>query len=113
MTQSILGSVKDYVGVPFSDISFDEVLLMHINSVFMILHQMGVGPENGFFAEDASVCWTDYTTDISKLALVKTYVCAKVKSIFDPPTVGAVSEALKNIIAEAEWRLNVAVDPGE
>ena len=45
--------------------------------------------------------------------MVKTYVYLKVKKIFDPALTGTVANAEAEIIKELEWRLNVAVDPGE
>ncbi len=41
---------------------------------------------------------------------MKTYVCMKVKLIFDPPTSSAVLESMNRIISEYEWLLNAAVD---
>ena len=37
----------------------------------------------------------------------------KVKLMFDPPTSSAIMESMNRMIGELEWRLNVAVDPGE
>ena len=42
-TESILTSVKKLLGIDESYTHFDADLIMHINSVFSILGQMGVG----------------------------------------------------------------------
>lgn len=80
---------------------------MHINSVFMILNQLGVGPSEGFRIEDDIAVWNDYITEEDNLDAVKSYIHLKVKLLFDPPLSSAVMEANKQIINELEWRLNV------
>ena len=44
------------------------------------------------------------------LEAVKSYVGAKVRQMFDPPTTGALKEALDNTVKELEWRLFSATD---
>ena len=44
---SILTSVKKLLGLTEEYAAFDTDLIMHINSVLMILNQMGVGPQRG------------------------------------------------------------------
>ena len=48
MIDSILTSIKKLLGITEDYEHFDEDLIMHINSVFMILSQLGVGPASGF-----------------------------------------------------------------
>ena len=48
MTESILTSIKKLLGIDESYTHFDADLIMHINGVFSILTQLGVGPPNGF-----------------------------------------------------------------
>lgn len=110
---SILTSIKKMLGITEEYTPFDEEIIMHINSVFTILTQLGVGPSEGFSIEDKSYEWTDFIDDISKIEAVKSYVYLKVKLIFDPPDRAAVMEAYKNQIAEFEWRLNIAADTTE
>ena len=43
MAESILDSIKPLVGIQPTDTAFDKTLITHINSVFMILNQLGVG----------------------------------------------------------------------
>ncbi len=112
MEESILKSVKKLLGGLVPEYSaFDDQIIMHINSVFQILYQLGVGPTTPFTIEDDSATWSDFTSDISELSMVKTYVGLKVQQIFDPPQGGAAAEAAKRIVDEMEWRLNVQVDP--
>lgn len=83
---------------------------MHINSVFSILTQLGVGPEKGFMITDKTAVWSDFISDEDKLQLVKSYIYLKVKLLFDPPLGSAVIESMNRQISEFEWRLNAAVD---
>ena len=46
---SILTSVKKLLGLTEEYTAFDADLIMHINSVLMILRQMGVGPPGGLW----------------------------------------------------------------
>lgn len=111
---SILTSVKKMLGITEDYEHFDTDIIIHINSVFSVLSQLGVGPSEGFVITDKSQTWADYIQDEDpRLNMVKSYMYAKVRMIFDPPTSGAVSEAMNNTIKELEFRLNVQVDPGD
>ena len=116
ITDSILMSTKKMLGGldPTEESPFDTDIIIQINSVFGILQQLGVGPEEGFSIESASAQWTDFSTDNIILNMVKPYMYAKVKLGFDiSSSPSSVVEALKNQVAEFEWRMNVHVDPGE
>lgn len=106
MAQSILTSVKKVLGIAETDTSFDVDILLHTNSVFSILNQIGIGPDAGFMIEDSSAMWEDFVTD-KRLISVKTYVYARVRLLFDPPSTSYAIESMNKQIAEIEWRLNV------
>ena len=108
---SILTSVKKMLGIPEDYEQFDNDIIMHINSVLMILTQLGVGPEEGFAIADKTDEWDDFIGDNVLLELVKSYVYLKVRLIFDPPQSSSIIEAMNRQISEFEWRINVAVDP--
>lgn len=109
---SILEDVKKMIGPSASYDAFDQELIIHINSVFSILKQMGVGPQDETFKiTGTSEEWNDFFEDGENLEMVKTYVYLKVRMIFDPPQSSAVAEAFNRQISEFEWRLNVEVDP--
>ena len=99
----MLGVAEDYT-------EFDEDIITHINSVFLNLTQLGVGPEEGFMIEDDTSVWEDFINDSIQLQAIKTYMYLKVKLLFDPPLSSSVTESFTRMIAELEWRLNVAVD---
>ena len=110
METSILTSIKKMLGVAEDYTEFDEDITTHINSVFLNLTQLGVGPEEGFMIEDDTSVWEDFINDSIRLQAVKTYMYLKVKLLFDPPLSSSVTESFTRMIAELEWRLNVAVD---
>ena len=112
--ESILTSIKKLLGIAEEYEHFDNDIIMHINSVFMILTQLGVGPSKGFVITDSSASWNDFLPEGGeKLQAVKTYMYMKVRLMFDPPTSSAVMESMNRMINELEWRLNVVVDPGD
>lgn len=109
--ESILLSVKKLVGVGADNPDFDADILTHINSVFAILQQLGVGPETGYFIVDDTATWTDYLGNYSvHVNMVKSYMAAKVRILFDPPVSSAVADSLNRICSEFEWRANVAAE---
>ena len=110
METSILTSIKKMLGIAEDYTEFDEDIITHINSVFLNLTQLGVGPEEGFMIEDDTAVWEDFIDDSIQLQAVKTYMYLKVKLLFDPPLSSSVTEAFTRMIAALEWRLNVAVD---
>lgn len=111
--ESILTSIKKMLGITEEYEHFDADLILHINSVFMILTQLGVGPDNGFSIGGKHEVWSDFLAEEQQLELVKSYMLLKVKLLFDPPLGSAVIEVINRQISEFEWRLNAAVDPGK
>lgn len=116
MNESILTSIKKLLGIAEEYENFDIDIIIHINTVFMTLNQLGVGPSTGFRIENKRETWDDFI-DVDEnpemldlVSAVKTYVYLKVKLIFDPPLSSAVMESMKQSINEFEWRLNVRAE---
>ncbi len=109
--ESILASTKKLLGIAKEYEQFDADIIIHINSAFMVLNQLGVGPKEGFSIKDNASNWTEFITDKNKIEAVKSYIYLKVRVLFDPPQSSAVMESMNRQISELEWRLNVAVDP--
>lgn len=107
--ESILQSIKQMLGIHESYTHFDSTIVMHINSVFTILNQMGIGPEEGCFITDDSEEWQDYITK-ANMNMVKTYMYLKVRLLFDPPQNGALMDSINRNISELEWRLYLEAD---
>lgn len=108
--ESILTSIKKMLGITEEYKHFDADLIMHINSVFMTLRQMGVGPAEGFSISDEYATWADFLSEVQTMEAVKTYTYLKVRLIFDPPDRSVVTDAIKQNISELEWRLNVEAE---
>lgn len=109
--ESILTSIKCLLDIAENETSFDNALIMHINTVFMTLTQLGVGPSEGFYIEDASSEWIEFIPDLKDLQAVKTYMHLKVKLVFDPASVGSSTLAsYERTIQELEWRLNASAE---
>lgn len=108
MEDSILLTVKQVLDIPADNTAFDFTLLIHINSAFATLNQLGVGPATVFEIEDDTAVWATFLDGDSRFNAVKTYVCLKVKSVFDPPSSAYAVTAMKEQIMEHEWRLNTA-----
>ena len=111
---SILKEVRHAVVGFDEDDSFDSNLILYINGALMVLNQIGVGPDTPFQITGEDETWADFLgDDLDKLGLVKPYVIRKVTYAFDTPSSTSRTDALVALIAEDEWRLNVAVDPTE
>ena len=110
METSILTSIKKLLGIAEDYTEFDEDIIIHINTVFLNLTQLGVGPKEGFSIEDDTAEWEDFIDDSLQLQAVKSYMYLKVKLLFDPPLSSSVIDSMNRMIAELEWRVNVAVD---
>lgn len=108
--ESILTSIKKMLGITEEYEQFDADLIMHINSVFSILTQLGVGPSEGFSIKGKTDVWSDFIPNDPKLESVKSYIYMKVKLLFDPPLSSTVMESMNRMISEFEWRLNVQAE---
>lgn len=107
MAQSILTSIKKVIGVVESDTSFDLDIVMHINSVFSVLDDLGVGPVGGFMIEDSTATWDDFLPVADpRMNMVKSYMYLKVRLHFDMPTTSFAIQSMEKMATEYEWRLN-------
>ena len=111
MNDSILNGIKKCLGIAADYTAFDTDIIIHINSVFRVLNQLGVG-SNSFRLTSATDKWSDFLGNGNGLDDVKTYTYLRVRMIFDPPTNSFLVTSMKEMCQELEWRLNVQVDPG-
>jgi hypothetical protein len=105
----ILASIKKLLGIQPEYKAFDDDIIIHIKTVFMILNQLGVGPAEGFSISHGHEKWSDYCTTQNENA-VRTFVYLKVRLMFDPPTSSALMDSINNMLAELEWRLYLEGD---
>lgn len=119
METSILSTIKKLIGIDPSSTVFDTDIIIHINSVFSTLQQLGVGPEEGFFIEDKNSDWDEYVPENANAQnMIKTYMYLSVKLLFDPPTTSFAITSLEKqkeiyegrISLWREWELD-PVDP--
>ena len=104
---STLKTIKKLLGISDEETHFDTDIIMHINSVFSILHQLGVGPDKSFSIQDDTATWDDFIENDNNFNDVRTYIYLKVRLLFDPPASSSVMSAMERQISELEWRLNV------
>lgn len=107
---SILNSIKKLLGIDGSNTHFDTDVMIHINSVFADLKQLGVGPEDGYRITGTLENWSDFTGDMIDIESVKTYMYLRVRLLFDPPTSSALVETMTKQADKLEWRLTVAAE---
>lgn len=111
MPNKIFDTIKKLIGFPEEYTAFDVDILININSVFGILHQLGAIKIP--FTVTADSTWDELDLSVEVLSMVKDYVYLKIKKMFDPPQIGSLVTSMEERIKELEWRINVAVDPGK
>jgi hypothetical protein len=107
---SILDSTKKAIGIEPSATAFDSDIIMHINTAFFSLQQLGLGPASGFMIEDSATKWGDYLGEKTNFNAVKSYIYLRVRLLFDPPTTSFALDAISKQIQELEWRLNIEAE---
>lgn len=111
---SILNSVKMDIGLPSVEYEhFDNPLITAINTAISIATQLGVGPSTGYEITGSTEKWSDWLADESLIKMVRSYISAQVKLMFDPPQSAAAIEVINQRIKMLEFRLNAQVDKGE
>lgn len=102
--ESILNSIKQMLGITAEQTDFDAEIIIDINTVFNILHQIGIG-KKGYSISGANETWDDFIPEIQDTMMVKTFVYMKVKLMFDPPLNATVIGSMEKQLAELEFRL--------
>ena len=80
LEENILSSIKKLLGLNDGVTVFDTDIVIHINTVFANLTQMGVGPQDdegkniGFKISTGNEVWGDFTANDILIENVKTYV---------------------------------------
>ena len=106
MEESILTTIKNMLEIDLDDDCFDEELVTYINTCFIMLKQVGV-IDYDFYVTDKTTSWSDLLKDkVSSFQSLKTYIYARVKILFDPPSSSTLS-SYENLIRELEFRLGM------
>lgn len=103
---SILTTIKKMLGIDADYDAFDIDIIININSVFMILSQLGVGPNTPIVITGNTEEWSLFQ-NVSDMEALKTYTYIKVKLLFDPPDRSNILDSYKELAKEYEWRLRV------
>lgn len=104
MTDSILDDIKKVCGIDAEYTAFDQDVMMHINSEFAVLNQVGVGPAAGFMIADNTPVWDDFLQGEMRLNMVKSYMYLKLRLIFDPPSTSYLIAAWEKQADMFLWR---------
>lgn len=107
---SILETIKKLIGIDKDYGIFNIDLIVAINSSFMILNQLGVGPDKPFTITGSKETWSDFFGDEEIFSLAKSYIYLRARLLFDPPSSGVLHEAVERQISEFEWRMHVQAD---
>lgn len=107
MNDSILIDIKKLLGLAENYNEFDKDIMIHINSVFTILRQLGIGPAEGFKITGVADTWSSFSENMSMIEDVKSYIYLKVRMLFDPPNNSVLASSIEKEISEFEWRLNI------
>lgn len=103
--ESVLDSIKKVLGFTPDFTDFDLDIIMHTNTAFVTLQQMGAGPSTGFVIIDNSLTWNDFSSSMTLLANVKTFIFLNVRMVFDPPEGRFVVDSWEKNIQELGWRI--------
>ena len=110
MDESILESIKKLLGTARYDTSFDQDIIIDINTVLVILWQMGIGPAKPFQITGPNEKWEDFLEYESELEPVKSFIHLRVAQLFDSPQNSIVEQSRKELIDELGWRLYTSAD---
>ncbi len=117
MENAILQDVKKSIGInpDVEDLTFDDTIVIHINSAIAELAELGLGHVGDFALESKSETWSDYLASDYQylLPLVKPYICTYVRLAFDPPQSGSLATALKEQQDRLEFRIQIAIEVNE
>ena len=105
MSNSVLLSTKQMLGISPEDTSFDVNVIMSINTALTTLMDLGLTEVEDQIVTGDNMTWDDLLGGRTDIEYVKTYVYQKVKMIFDPPTSTAAIDAMQRSISELEWRI--------
>ena len=105
MSDSVLSSTKQMLGISPEDTSFDVNVIMSINTALTTLMDLGLTEVEDEIVIDDDMTWDDLLGGRTDIEYVKTYIYQKVKMIFDPPTSTAAIDAMQRSISELEWRI--------
>lgn len=107
INNSILDTVKTFIGIDKDETVFDKELILEINSVFLELFQNGIDELKAFSVSDGKEKWSDINiTPLIVLLNAQIYICIKVNILFDKSMSSSLVDNYNKIANEALWRIN-------
>lgn len=116
VSDSILVSIKQMFWPDVTEgtnMPFDAELIIHINSIFVDVCNLGIGPEAPYKITGESETWTSFFSDIDLVNNVKEYFFLRLKLLFDPPQNSFLVKSIEDQIQKMEWHLVLASDKME
>lgn len=110
--ESILLTIKKLLHIPEDYNDFDHDILVHTNSAIATLHQLGVGPSEGYVVQDEENKWSEFQVQGITLQNVRTYIYLRVRLVFDPPTNAFLVSSMEKQVQELDFRLMAAAAEG-
>lgn len=104
MNENILTTTKKMLGLSSTDSSFNDDILVCINSSVANLSQLGVAIEEGIEVT-SNTTYNNITTNTVLISMIKPFIYIQTRLLFDPPSSSSVMESLKSQLKELEWRL--------
>lgn len=100
---TILGDIKNAVGVDEHNLGFDKELLIWINTAASALTQIGLTEFETLIIE-ANTEWPTFDNE-TILASVRSYLVMRVRKMFDPIPSETIAKSFDSLITEFEGRI--------
>lgn len=107
MTDSVLESVKLYLGLEKDYTPFDPQIITIINAGLNNIWQVVQNTNSEVLVKGYETTWGECLSGIFDLSEAQLYLCMYVRLIFDPPSNSFVINSMQRQIDELVWRLNV------
>jgi hypothetical protein len=106
LQNSILETIKKPLNVSADDTTFDDDIVLFVNSELATLRQLGVDGLTSLMITGSSETWGDlFGEETEKLQMIKNLIYAGARIKFDPPDSVPTLNALKDIRTELSWRI--------
>ncbi len=109
MEDSILKTIKGLLDIGEVD-HFNDNVAIGINTIFMEVCQLGVGPDKPFIITDNNATWSDFFGEHTDVEAVKSYIFMSVKLMFDPPSTSYAIASMERTVERLAYRLNTQVE---
>lgn len=108
LNESVLDSIKKLLGITSDYGYFDADIIMYINAALQVFNQLAY--DKTFFIKGSDERWSDYVGSEEDASMLKIYVYARVKAMFDNTQSSGSLDALNEVAKEMEFRLQVRFD---